>query len=233
MKGELWKMGQLVNKAWKKRFFVLKDRTLYYFNMREDEVRTSVLTPSGSIPLRHCKVEPAQTKVMKEFAFQVVTGNRDYILSADNARDYSDWISIIQMASKDPEDESSEPPQPAPSQSPSQPSSTSFKFDSRESVGKRESATATTTATATATAATTTDSSQELPPRTAQDPPREVSGSRDSLKSNDLEYPSDSPTDDSRKNNRRAAPATAESRYVNFLPFSCRCVFVVAVCVFF
>lgn len=57
--------------------------------------KSSTVTPSGIIPLNNCKVVPAQEKVKKEFAFELITPNRSYILSAISEIQMKEWIQAI------------------------------------------------------------------------------------------------------------------------------------------
>eukprot|EP01114_Cavostelium_apophysatum_P018769 TRINITY_DN5882_c0_g1_i1.p1 TRINITY_DN5882_c0_g1~~TRINITY_DN5882_c0_g1_i1.p1 ORF type:complete len:962 (+),score=265.98 TRINITY_DN5882_c0_g1_i1:189-3074(+) len=102
MEGNLFKMGQL-NKSWKKRYFIIKDKVMYYFDNNEENIRKTVanansLSPQGHFPLEGSKVEYAQEKTKKEFSFEIIANNRSYLLSANTQQDVNRWIEAIQRA---------------------------------------------------------------------------------------------------------------------------------------
>jgi len=99
-------------KTWKRRWFVLNDRCLYYFQHTAENV------PKGIIPLENVKVRKSQVKDGKEFYFEiyseisdiikgcktdsggtVVQGNhKQYRMCASSEEDRDSWIQCIQEA---------------------------------------------------------------------------------------------------------------------------------------
>ena len=78
--GWLWKRGE-VNKAFQKRYFVLKGNLLFYFEKQNDK------EPVGVIILEGCTVELAEEEIDK-FAFKISfhsEGKRVYRLGTDHA----------------------------------------------------------------------------------------------------------------------------------------------------
>ena len=78
--GWLWKRGE-VNKAFQKRYFVLKGNLLFYFEKQSDR------EPVGVIILEGCTIELAEEEVDK-FAFKISfhgEGRRVYTLGTDDA----------------------------------------------------------------------------------------------------------------------------------------------------
>jgi len=100
-KGILFKMGEF-HKSWKKRYCVLQGQFLHYFDPKDEKliVEKKTVTPKGTIPLREATVVPAQDKVHKEFAFEVVTSGRTYVLSAMSEQDMLRWTNSILKASR-------------------------------------------------------------------------------------------------------------------------------------
>lgn len=94
--GYLYKMGQF-NKGFKKRYWVLKESTLYYCKIsQEDAKKAASITPNGSIVLDpRYKVVLAQEKAQKEFAFEIITPNRRYLVSASTEPEMNEWIETI------------------------------------------------------------------------------------------------------------------------------------------
>jgi len=102
-------------KTWKRRWFVLNDRCLYYFQHTAENV------PKGIIPLENVKVRKCQEKDGKEFYFEiyseiadiikgcktdsggtVVQGNhKQYRMCASSEEDRDCWIHCIQEAIRD------------------------------------------------------------------------------------------------------------------------------------
>jgi len=102
-------------KTWKRRWFVLNDRVLYYFQ------HTAENKPKGIIPLENVRVRALDDKDGKEWAFEVysemsqiikgcktdssgavVQGNhRQYRMSAASEEDRDQWIECIQDSIRD------------------------------------------------------------------------------------------------------------------------------------
>jgi len=102
-------------KTWKRRWFVLNDRCLYYFQHTAENV------PKGIIPLENIRVRPVEDRDGKQFVFEiysemaeiikgcktdsngtVVQGNHKYYrLSATNEEDRNEWIRCIQESIRD------------------------------------------------------------------------------------------------------------------------------------
>jgi len=102
-------------KTWKRRWFVLNDRVLYYFQ------HTAENKPKGIIPLENVRVRALDDKDGKEWAFEVysemsqiikgcktdssgavVQGNhRQYRMSAASEEDRDQWIEAIQDSIRD------------------------------------------------------------------------------------------------------------------------------------
>jgi len=102
-------------KSWKRRWFVLNDRCLYYFQHTAENV------PKGIIPLENVRVRRVEDRDGKQFVFEiysdmaeiikgcktdsngtVVQGNHKYYrLSATNEEDRDEWIQCIQESIRD------------------------------------------------------------------------------------------------------------------------------------
>lgn len=67
--GWLWKRGE-VNKAFQKRYFVLRGNLLFYFEHRRLETAETSSCPSGVIVLEGCTVELAEED-LERFAFKI------------------------------------------------------------------------------------------------------------------------------------------------------------------
>jgi len=110
--GWLFKQGGTW-KTWKRRWFVIKDRCLYYFHYSSES------DPKGIIPLENIQVRPVEDQGGKQFIFEiypanpefadfikgcktdsngaVVQGNHKYYrLSAVDEEDRNKWITCIQ-----------------------------------------------------------------------------------------------------------------------------------------
>lgn len=115
--GWLFKQGGTW-KTWKRRWFVIKDRCLYYFH------HSSENDPKGIIPLENIQVRPVEDQGGKQFIFEiypanpefadfikgcktdsngaVVQGNHKYYrLSATDEEDRNEWIKCIQDSISD------------------------------------------------------------------------------------------------------------------------------------
>ena len=94
--GFLLKRGE-VNKAFQKRWFVLKGNLLFYYEKKND-----VKEPIGVIILEGCTVELAENSDL--FTFELVfqgSGSRTYILSAETQEDMESWMKAITCANYD------------------------------------------------------------------------------------------------------------------------------------
>lgn len=93
--GWLQKRGE-VNRAYQRRWFLLKGNLLFYFEKKTDR------EPLGVVILEGCTVELAENEEM--FAFKVVfhgSGNRMYMLSADTQESMEAWMKALACASYD------------------------------------------------------------------------------------------------------------------------------------
>ena len=87
--GYLFKTGQ-ESKAWKKRYFRMKDNFIYYFKTNK------TIIPSGSIPLQDAEIFPAPDQVnKKQFRFHLQTRHRTYNLAAEDQETALEWIESI------------------------------------------------------------------------------------------------------------------------------------------
>jgi pleckstrin homology domain-containing family A member 1/2 len=92
--GYLHKMGEDMLKNWKNRFFVLKDRHLYYYKTENDE------RPINMIPLSKMdRVDPTENtkKEHAGCAFHIVCPGRTYYLIAQSHEDRQRWIEAIRF----------------------------------------------------------------------------------------------------------------------------------------
>uniref|UniRef100_A0A0K8THD5 PH domain-containing protein n=1 Tax=Lygus hesperus TaxID=30085 RepID=A0A0K8THD5_LYGHE len=93
--GWLVKRGE-INKAFQKRWFVLKGNLLFYFEKKSDK------EPTGFIVLEGCTVELAEDE--GQFGFKIVfhgQGNRTYVLEADSQDSMEQWMKALASASYD------------------------------------------------------------------------------------------------------------------------------------
>lgn len=93
--GWLMKRGE-VNRAFQKRWFLLKGNLLFYFEKKTDR------DPVGVIILEGCTVELAENEEL--FAFKILfhgSGHRAYVLSADSQEDMEGWMKALACASYD------------------------------------------------------------------------------------------------------------------------------------
>lgn len=93
--GFMMKRGE-VNKAFQKRWFMLKGNLLFYFDKRGDR------DPIGVIILEGCTVELAESTdaYTFEIGFQGV-GSRTYVLAAETQDDMESWMKAITCAGYD------------------------------------------------------------------------------------------------------------------------------------
>lgn len=88
--GFLNKRGE-VNKAFQRRYFVLKGNLLFYFEKKYDK------EPLGVIIVEGCTIELSEET--EQYCFQIVfCGNRSYILSADNQEQMEGWMKVLTCA---------------------------------------------------------------------------------------------------------------------------------------
>ena len=93
--GYLLKRGE-VNKAFQKRWFVLKGNLLFYFEKRGDR------EPIGVIILEGCTVELSESS--DAFAFQISfegTGSRAYMLACESQESMEKWMKAVTCAGYD------------------------------------------------------------------------------------------------------------------------------------
>ncbi|KAH8282448.1 hypothetical protein KR054_007777, partial [Drosophila jambulina] len=88
--GFLNKRGE-VNKAFQRRYFVLKGNLLFYFESRTDK------EPLGLIIVEGCTIELSNE--VDNYCFEIAfNGNRTYILSADNQESMEAWMKALTCA---------------------------------------------------------------------------------------------------------------------------------------
>ncbi|XP_017056443.1 sesquipedalian-1 [Drosophila ficusphila] len=90
IEGFLNKRGE-VNKAFQRRYFVLKGNLLFYFESRVDK------EPLGLIIVEGCTIELSNE--VDNFCFEIAfNGNRTYVLSADNQESMESWMKALTCA---------------------------------------------------------------------------------------------------------------------------------------
>eukprot|EP00003_Mantamonas_plastica_P004697 TRINITY_DN1372_c0_g1_i2.p1 TRINITY_DN1372_c0_g1~~TRINITY_DN1372_c0_g1_i2.p1 ORF type:complete len:358 (+),score=140.85 TRINITY_DN1372_c0_g1_i2:37-1074(+) len=89
--GYLMKQGHLI-KNWKRRFFVLSDKTLFYYKEAGDQ------SPIAGIPLEGTSIEVAEGKIKKKYCFELNYTAKKYYLAAGNKEEMLNWISAIRTA---------------------------------------------------------------------------------------------------------------------------------------
>lgn len=93
--GFLMKRGE-GNRAFQRRWFVLKGNLLFYFEKPADR------EPLGVIIIQDCTIEIAENE--DAYAFELDfegVGSRTYVLAADNQEEMEDWIRALTSASYD------------------------------------------------------------------------------------------------------------------------------------
>lgn len=93
--GWLIKRGE-VNKAFQKRYFILKGNLLFYFEKKGEK------EPIGVVILEGCTIELAEDE--GQFGFKIVfhgQGNRTYILEAESQESMEQWMKALASASFD------------------------------------------------------------------------------------------------------------------------------------
>jgi len=96
--GFLVKQGGVV-KNWKKRWFVLKGKTLYYFNTRQDSVQ------AGQMHLNaECEIADGSAKTGQKDSLEIRTPERTYYVyaepSATSKADIADWQAALLRVTK-------------------------------------------------------------------------------------------------------------------------------------
>jgi len=89
--GFLTKQGGSI-KTWKKRWFVLKDGTIYYFKSQKD------LEQTGEIKLETTTKCSNEGKKKGKVYFSVATQNRKYMIHADTEASANQWVEVINKA---------------------------------------------------------------------------------------------------------------------------------------
>merc|ERR1712137_1052070 len=89
--GFLTKQGGSI-KTWKKRWFVLKGDTLYYFKTQKDPEQT------GEIKLEKTTTCTNEAKKKGKVYFAVNTPNRKYLIHADTEESANQWVDKINKA---------------------------------------------------------------------------------------------------------------------------------------
>lgn len=93
--GYLSKRGE-TNRAFQKRWFVLKGNLLFYYEKKGDK------EPIGVIILEGCTVELSESS--DAFSFELVfqgSGSRTYVLAAETQNEMEDWMKAIACAGYD------------------------------------------------------------------------------------------------------------------------------------
>jgi len=86
--GYLTKQGGGI-KTWKRRYFILKDKTLFYYKTPKDQVYTGKLELEANSVV---KEEPLKRKTM----FSITTSKRVYYMYAEKVEQMKEWVSAIQ-----------------------------------------------------------------------------------------------------------------------------------------
>jgi hypothetical protein len=110
--GYLTKCGGTI-KTWKKRWFVLKGDTLFYFKTPKDTDLT------GSIPLEadsECKEDVSSNVKEKKYYFTVSTAKRTFVIFSDKEQVTKEWVKAINEKIK--EKKKSGDPSPPPTNQP-------------------------------------------------------------------------------------------------------------------
>lgn len=93
--GWLFKRGDM-NKAYQKRWFVLKGNLLFYYEKKGDK------EPVGLVVLEGCTIELAEDEEL--YGFKIVfhgQGNRSYALGADSQESMEQWMKALACAPYD------------------------------------------------------------------------------------------------------------------------------------
>uniref|UniRef100_A0A2P2HZT9 PH domain-containing protein DDB_G0275795-like isoform X1 n=1 Tax=Hirondellea gigas TaxID=1518452 RepID=A0A2P2HZT9_9CRUS len=89
--GYLLKRGE-VNRAFQKRWFVLKGNLLFYFERRGDR------EPLGVIIMEGCTIELTECEE-QVCSFRIIFPGRDYVLAADNQELLEEWMKALARCS--------------------------------------------------------------------------------------------------------------------------------------
>lgn len=93
--GYLLKRGEQ-NKAFQKRWFVLKGNLLFYFEKATDR------DPIGVIVLQNCVVQMLESDEAYAFGLDFEgAGSRTYVLAAETQEEMEDWMRMITLANYD------------------------------------------------------------------------------------------------------------------------------------
>ena len=93
--GYLIKQGHRV-KNWKRRFFVLKNGLLSYYESQttQNKIKGSISVSNASIV-----IFPVE-RFLKEFVFAITSSTGDVlVLQADTIEEFNDWVSLLQQVS--------------------------------------------------------------------------------------------------------------------------------------
>mmetsp|Transcript_3897 Transcript_3897/g.5841 ORF Transcript_3897/g.5841 Transcript_3897/m.5841 type:complete len:500 (-) Transcript_3897:103-1602(-) len=88
--GWLTKQGGSI-KTWKKRWFILKGDTLFYFKTQKAQDVTGSITLE---PTSTCQAVPAKSNAKKHF-FSVATTRRTFLMWASDEKTAQDWVKVI------------------------------------------------------------------------------------------------------------------------------------------
>lgn len=89
---EGWLTKQGSNRSWKKRWFVLREDGLHYYKSQSDE------TAAGVLSLSSAAVRPTVAARQPDYAFEILTKNRAYLLHADSEEDVEEWVALLARA---------------------------------------------------------------------------------------------------------------------------------------
>ncbi|KAH8404397.1 hypothetical protein KR222_010640 [Zaprionus bogoriensis] len=92
MEGFLYKRGE-VNRAFQRRYFVLKGNLLFYFDTRLER------EPLGLIIVEGCTIELSLEPDVDNYCFEIAfNGNRTYVLAADTQESMEMWMKALTCA---------------------------------------------------------------------------------------------------------------------------------------
>ena len=87
--GWLEKQGGMI-KTWKNRWFILRNKTLFYYKEKNGELMGQIELSSN------CKVGPNPKNKKQPSFFIDVPSQRNFIIVAKTLEDHNSWIQIIQ-----------------------------------------------------------------------------------------------------------------------------------------
>merc|ERR1711974_169310 len=128
--GFLTKQGGSI-KTWKKRWFVLKGDTLYYFKTQKDPEQT------GEIKLEKTTKCTNEGKKKGKVYFAVATPNRKYMIHADTEESANQWVDKVNKAiealnGSPAKEEPKEQPKEQPKEEPKEEPKTTLNLEKKE-----------------------------------------------------------------------------------------------------